>query len=326
MMLFAFNGEEPIWVKDGCHTNETNDGITCQCSHLTFFGILLSPPPGNISSADVTSLTYITTIGCSLSMIFLAVAIFMHCLIRKRKASQATELLINLFVAMFTLNLSFLVNDKIADTRNLAACVAAAALLHYTMLATLTWFLMEALHLHFIMWKLPSEIKHYMMKICITGWATPAVVVIPLLAVGKYGFLVISTDDGTSAKMCWIPDAAVHQGINVGYYAIVFIFTFSIFILTVRQICHLKPTQDKTQALRSNLFSILGLLLLLGITWAFAFFSHGPLLIPSFYIFTILNSFQGFFLFIYYYNSSKAVGESSGSSTATNTAVTSLNH
>ncbi|XP_044021489.1 adhesion G protein-coupled receptor E5-like isoform X2 [Siniperca chuatsi] len=325
-------GKEPIWVTDGCQTNETNDSITCQCSHLTFFAILLSPPPGNISASDFRSLTYITSIGCGLSMFFLAAALFMHCLIRKTKASQATKILINLFVAMFTLNLSFLINESIANLGNFGACVVMAAVMHYTMLATITWFFMEALHLYFNLWKLPSEIKHYMMKICITGWVTPTVVVIALLAAGKYDNLVIYTNDGNSAKMCWISDAVVHQGVNVGYYAIVFIFTFCIFILILRQIIHFKPTAGKAQdisSIKTNSFSILGLLLLLGITWAFAFFSHGPLLIASYYLFTILNSFQGFFLFIYYYNSSKIVGEDrslpfSSSSTATShTAVTS---
>lgn len=67
----------------------------------------------------------------------------------------------------------------------------------------------------------------------------------------------------------------------------------SVFIITVRMF---KRTAGKTQDSRStktNTFSILGLLFLLGITWAFAFFSYGPMLIPSYYIFTILNSFHG---------------------------------
>uniref|UniRef100_UPI0037E8F6E0 adhesion G-protein coupled receptor G5-like n=1 Tax=Semicossyphus pulcher TaxID=241346 RepID=UPI0037E8F6E0 len=317
-------GKDPVWIKDGCHTNETNGSITCQCSHLTFFAVLLSPPPGNISSSDLTSLTYITRTGCGLSMFFLVVAIFMHCLIRKGKASQATQILMNLLFAMFTLNLTFLVNDKIADLRIFGACVAIAAFMHYIMLATITWFFMEALHLYFSLWTRSSEIKHYMVKMCVTGWVTPAVVVIPFLAFGKYDYLDISADDGTSAKMCWIPDVAVHQGVNVGYYALVFIVTISIFILTLRQIFLLKPTQGKAGdvgSIKTNSVSILGLILLLGITWGFAFFSHGPLLIPSYYIFSILNSFQGFFLFIYYYKSSKVVAEtsvtvSSSSSTA----------
>ncbi|XP_070698687.1 adhesion G-protein coupled receptor G2-like [Pempheris klunzingeri] len=301
-------GKQPIWTTDGCQTNETADSITCQCSHLTFFAILLSPPPGNISTSDFNSLTYITSIGCGLSVFFLAVALFMHFLIRKRKAGQATKILINLFVAMITLNLSFLTNESIANLGNFGACVTMAALMHYTLLATFTWFFIQALHLYLNLSKLPSNIKHYMMKICITGWVTPAVVVITLLALGKYDYIAIVTDDGNSAKMCWISDAVVHQGVNIGYYAVVFIFTLTMFIITVRQILifpHTAGGTRDTNSIKTNSFAILGLFLLLGITWAFAFFSHGPLLIPSYYIFTMLNSFQGFFLFIYYYNSSK---------------------
>lgn len=76
----------------------------------------------------------------------------------------------NLFVAMFNLNLSFLVNEKITDLGNFGACVAIAAVMHYTMLATFTWFFIEALHLYLSLWKLPTKIKHYMTKICVAGW------------------------------------------------------------------------------------------------------------------------------------------------------------
>ncbi|XP_069007888.1 adhesion G-protein coupled receptor G2-like [Embiotoca jacksoni] len=112
--------------------------------------------------------------------------------------------------------------------------------------------------------------------------------------------------------MCWMSDVAVHQWVNIGYYAVVFIFTFGIFIITVWKISQLKHAAGKVQDdsyTKKNISSICGLFLLLGITWGFAFFSHGPLLLPSYYIFTILNSFQGFFLFIYYYNSTKIVVE-----------------
>lgn len=239
----------------------------------------------------------------------------------------------NLFVAMFNLNLSFLVNESIAKLGNFNACVAMAAVMHYSMLATFSWFFIQALHLYFNMWKLPTEVKHYVMKVCVAGWVTPAVVVIALLATRKYNYIVINSDDGNSAKMCWIPDAVIHQGVNIGYYTLVFIFTFGIFVMTVRQIILLKPKAVKAQdndSIKTNSFSILGLFLLLGITWAFAFFSYGPLRIPSYYIFTILNSFQGFFMFIYYYNSGKVVAAdkpttvSTSSTATTNTVVSPL--
>ncbi|XP_014187468.2 adhesion G-protein coupled receptor G5 [Haplochromis burtoni] len=323
------NGKS-LWITDGCQTVETNNSITCQCTHLTFFAILMSPPPANISTSDVNTLTYITSIGCGLSLFFLIVGLFMHVLVRKGKASEATKILMNLFVAMLILNLSFLTNESISNLGIEGACVAIAAVLHYGMLATFTWFFMQALHLYLSLRRICTEVKHYMLKICITGWVIPAVVVIALLASQKYNSININTNEGKAATMCWISDAGIHQGVNIGYYAVVFVFTLSVFILTVRQIV-LMPKAGKAQdniSIKSNTSTILSLFLLLGITWAFAFFSYGPLLIASYYIFTILNSFQGFFLFIYYYKSSKIIGDSKihtqSSSTATsNTAVTS---
>ncbi|XP_039898779.1 adhesion G-protein coupled receptor G2-like [Simochromis diagramma] len=323
------NGKS-LWITDGCQTVETNNSITCQCTHLTFFAILMSPPPANISTSDVNTLTYITSIGCGLSLFFLIVGLFMHVLVRKGKASEATKILMNLFVAMLILNLSFLTNESISNLGIKGACVAIAAVLHYGMLATFTWFFMQALHLYLSLHRICTEVKHYMLKICITGWVIPAVVVIALLASQKYNSININTNEGKAATMCWISDAGVHQGVNIGYYAVVFVFTLSVFIVTVRQIV-LMPKAGKAQdnsSIKSNTSTILSLFLLLGITWAFAFFSYGPLLIASYYIFTILNSFQGFFLFIYYYKSSKIIGDgkihTQSSSTATsNTAVTS---
>lgn len=94
-------------------------------------------------------------------------------------------------------------------------------------------------------------------------------------------------------------DSAVHFGVNIVYYALVFIFTFSVFIITVVQIVHFGFNAAETQnnrSTKSKLFCIVVLFFLLGISWAFAFFSYGPLLLPSYYVFTILNSFQGAFL------------------------------
>ncbi|XP_063040146.1 adhesion G-protein coupled receptor G2-like [Engraulis encrasicolus] len=306
-------GNQTNWTEDGCTTLETDSTITCQCSHLTFFAILMSlPGNGTISESDLSNLTYISYIGCGLSLFFLGVALFMHFLLRRGKSSQSVQVLMNVFVALFLLNLTFLTNEWVANTGSYVGCVAIAMLMHYSMLATFTWFAMQALHLylHLVMMLDIKTFKHYMLKMCLPAWICPALVVIVIAALDKYQLVDINTSSGKGAKMCWTKDMLVHYAVNIGYYALVFLFSMGIFVVMVQRICMARKMQSKDvkqPSTSKNLSIIMSLLFLLGITWGVAFFSYGPMLIPSYYIFCILNSFQGLFLFIYYYNNSRDV-------------------
>ncbi|KAI3364138.1 hypothetical protein L3Q82_010953, partial [Scortum barcoo] len=147
----------------------------------------------------------------------------------------------------------------------------------------------------------------------------PSIVGIVLLSTGKYGEQVIQT--GTTegnVAMCWITDSDVHYIVNIGYYVLVFLFTFTTFIIILSWLFCLRKTKTataKTNTGGKKIVTILGLCCVLGVTWGFAFFAYGVLRIPSYYIFTVLNSFQGFFLFIYYYNTSHS-GEINGGGNA----------
>ncbi|KPP78220.1 hypothetical protein Z043_102292, partial [Scleropages formosus] len=286
----------PVWTTDGCETTTNNGTITCCCNHLTFFAILMTTEDKLIlSSKDLQSLTYITYIGCGMSMFFLGVALFMHFLLsnankvtstfihlafqthcffmkpsflpRRTKASKSTRILINLFLAMFLLNLTFLSNEWVANIKNNFSCIFIAMATHYFMLSTITWFAIEAFQLYLQLIKVFNiDIRHYMAIILITGWGE-----------------------------CWIRNNTVEYIVNIGYYAVVFLFTSIIFIAVLKRIVYLKSAKVGSPSQRSitkELFTVLGLCALLGITWGFAFFSYGPLRIPSYYIFTILNSFQ----------------------------------
>lgn len=95
---------------------------------------------------------------------------------------------------------------------------------------------------------------------------------------------------------CWITDINVHYIVNIGYYALVFLFTFTTFIILVSWLSCLKRSKGGIVQLNRNsrsIVSVLGLCCMLGVTWGFAFFAYGALQIPAYYIFTILNSFQG---------------------------------
>uniref|UniRef100_A0A8C9TZA0 Adhesion G protein-coupled receptor G3-like n=1 Tax=Scleropages formosus TaxID=113540 RepID=A0A8C9TZA0_SCLFO len=316
-------GNSPVWTTDGCETTTNNGTITCCCNHLTFFAILMTTEDKLIlSSKDLQSLTYITYIGCGMSMFFLGVALFMHFLLRRTKASKSTRILINLFLAMFLLNLTFLSNEWVANIKNNFSCIFIAMATHYFMLSTITWFAIEAFQLYLQLIKVFNiDIRHYMAIILITGWAMPFVAPLGIVISGNYGNLTIYAN-GTTAHMCWIRNNTVEYIVNIGYYAVVFLFTSIIFIAVLKRIVYLKSAKVGSPSQRSitkELFTVLGLCALLGITWGFAFFSYGPLRIPSYYIFTILNSFQGFFLFLYYYNTAKVIGDKPNLATTTST-------
>ncbi|XP_051264813.1 adhesion G-protein coupled receptor G2 isoform X2 [Dicentrarchus labrax] len=337
---YSWNGEgsRPNWTSDGCQTLSDGVNITCQCSHLTFFAILLTPLNETISSSDLNRLTIITQVGCGLSMFFLGTVLFMHCLMRKTKASKATRILINLVLAMFLLNFSFLVNNPVAKLKSSVGCKIMAALMHYFMLATFTWFAAQAFHLCLQLYMGGKiGIRRYILKVSITSWVLPSIVGIILLIIGKYGEQVIETNDSEEkVSMCWITDSDTHYAVNIGYYVLVFIFTLTIFTIILSWLFCLKRTSvgnmqsgksGKSGKSGRSIVTILGLCCMLGLTWGFAFFAHGVLQIPAYYIFTVFNSFQGFFLFIYYYNTSH-VGEidvgQSNSSSSVSTLKTSL--
>ncbi|KAL2081813.1 hypothetical protein ACEWY4_021631 [Coilia grayii] len=325
-------GSEPNWTDAGCNTKLKERQVICECNHLTFFAVLMTAPDFTkdpIPSSDLSSLTYISYIGCGVSVFFLGIALFMFFCIRKAKASNGTHILLHLLMALFMLNVTFLTNEWIANLKSDIGCKIMAAIMHYAMLSSFSWFAVEAFHLCLQMTKYAAmSVPHYKLKLCIAGWVPPAIVVLAIFILGRYGELVISADDGAKSRMCWIVDSATHYVVNIGYYALVFLFTFTVFVVMLRWLCYFRSSKvtgsgAKQSGTRSgDVITIMGLCCTLGIAWSFAFFSHGPLRTPSFYIFSILNSLQGLFLFIYYYNTSKLIGDADTSSPSTSTTTT----
>ncbi|XP_073784074.1 adhesion G-protein coupled receptor G5-like isoform X2 [Danio rerio] len=309
----SWNGKGNLeWTTFGCETKQINsNSIKCSCSHLTFFAVLMSVPDANAVAPYLESLTLISAIGCGISVFFLAIALFMHFLLRKAKSNQATKILINMFGALFLLNVSFLSNESVANSGDKNACVFIALLMHYSMLTTFTWFFIQALHMYLWLIRQNVTITNYMRKITVLGWGFSAPAVIAVVSVGGYNKTILTASSGKVAQMCWITNPLIHYILNMGYYIFVFIFTIGIFIITILtriiQSRHIRATEGKRQTFRKQLMMVLSLFLLFGLTWAVAFFSYGPMLIPSYYIFCALNSLQGFFLFLYYFHIHKDV-------------------
>lgn len=98
---------------------------------------------------------------------------------------------------------------------------------------------------------------------------------------------------------CWITDPTVHYVVNIGYYSAIFLFTSLTFVVMLRWLCLLRHkcssiiSMSAKSSRPSDALTIMGLCCILGLSWGFAFFAYGPMQIPAYYIFSILNSFQG---------------------------------
>ena len=106
----------------------------------------------------------------------------------------------------------------------------------------------------------------------------------------------------TPSKRCWMTDDEIQYIINITYYAVVFLFTFSTLIVILSWLCLTKTSPALNVRMdhsNAGIWSVFGLCCTLGITWGIVFFAHGALRLPSYYIFTILNSFQGMVTFLY---------------------------
>ncbi|XP_055005236.1 adhesion G-protein coupled receptor G2-like isoform X2 [Boleophthalmus pectinirostris] len=322
------NGSMPNWSNDGCETVIEGINITCRCTHMTFFAILMTPLNETLSSFDLNTLTTITRVGCGVSMFFLGIILFMHFIMRRGNSSNSTIILIHLVIAMFLLVFSFLVNDFVAKTKNSVGCTIMAASMHYFMLTTFTWFAAHAFHLCLQLYSGGKvQIQRYVLKVAVFSWVMPSIIIITLLGLGKYGEMTIRTENtATSASMCWILDNDVHYIVNIGYYALVFLFTFSTLILMLTWLYCMRQTQKAAQVKSGStcqkITIIMGLCCILGVTWSCAFFAYGVFRVPAYYCFSIFNSFQGFCLFIYYYKMSRIVESNDPSSASTNSSST----
>ncbi|XP_071411204.1 adhesion G-protein coupled receptor G2 isoform X2 [Pithys albifrons albifrons] len=303
---FNKNGGHGGWSNEGCIVKESRINETvCSCNHLTSFAVLLNVY-GNISLNPTQELvlTFVSYIGCGLSAIFLSVTLVTYLAFEKIRRDYPSKILIQLCSALLLLNLVFLLDSWIAlyDTRGL--CIAVAVFLHYFLLVSFTWMGLEAFHMYLALVKVfNTYVQRYILKFCLVGWGLPAVVVSIVLAVSPDNYGLITTGKVSingPDTFCWIKNRIVFYITAVGYFCLMFLINVSMFIVVLIQLCRIKKkkqlgTQRRTSI--QDVRSVVGLTFLLGITWGLAFFTVNEVFT---YLFTIFNTLQGFFIFIFY--------------------------
>ncbi|KAM6223749.1 adhesion G-protein coupled receptor G1 [Rhynchocyon petersi] len=294
------------WSDAGCETLRTETQTSCLCNHLTYFAVLM------VSSVEVDAihkhyLTLLSYVGCAISALACILTITAYLFSRRKPRDYTIKVHMNLLLAVFLLDMSFLLSEPVALTGSEPACRASGVFLHFSLLACLTWMGLEGYNLYRLVVEVfGTYVPGYMLKLSLVGWGFPIflVAVVALVDVNNYGPIILAVhrtpESITYPSMCWIRDSLISHITNLGLFSLVFLFNTAMLGTMVVQILRLRPHAQKWP----HVLTLLGLSLVLGLPWALVFisFASGTFQLVILYLFSIITSFQGFLIFLWYWS------------------------
>ncbi|KAI4569302.1 hypothetical protein MJT46_006596 [Ovis ammon polii x Ovis aries] len=293
------------WDTRGCWVTSTRDNsTTCQCTHLSIFAVLMAYY--SVQEED-PALTVITYVGLSLSLLclLLAALTFLLC---KAIQNTSTSLHLQLSLCLFLAHLLFL--TAFDRTENKVLCAIIAGALHYLYLASFTWMLLVGLHLFLSARNLTvvnySGINRFMKKAMFpVGYGVPAVIVAISAASRPHLY-------GTPTS-CWLHSGKGFKWGFLGPVCAIFSVNLAFFLMTLwilkSKLCSLNSEVSTLQNTRMLTFKATAQLFILGCTWFLGLLQVGTAAHVMAYLFTIINSLQGVFIFLVYCLLSQQVRE-----------------
>ncbi|XP_058290586.1 adhesion G protein-coupled receptor L3 isoform X36 [Hylobates moloch] len=283
------------WSTQGCRlltTNKTH--TTCSCNHLTNFAVLMAHVEVKHSDAvhDLL-LDVITWVGILLSLGCLLICIFTFCFFRGLQSDRNT-IHKNLCISLFVAELLFLIGINRTDQP--IACAVFAALLHFFFLAAFTWMFLEGVQLYIMLVEV-FESEHSRRKyFYLVGYGMPALIVAVSAAVDYRSY-------GTD-KVCWLRLDTYFIWSFIGPATLIIMLNVIFLGIALYKMFHhtaiLKPESGCLDNIKSWVIGAIALLCLLGLTWAFGLMYINESTVIMAYLFTIFNSLQGMFIFIFH--------------------------
>ncbi|NXX59160.1 AGRL3 protein, partial [Scopus umbretta] len=280
------------WSTQGCRlltTNKTH--TTCSCNHLTNFAVLMAHVEVKHSDAvhDLL-LDFITWVGILLSLVCLLICIFTFCFFRGLQSDRNT-IHKNLCISLFYKHLPLLFS-----IRTQIACAVFAALLHFFFLAAFTWMFLEGVQLYIMLVEV-FESEHSRRKyFYLVGYGMPALIVAVSAAVDYRSY-------GTD-KVCWLRLDTYFIWSFIGPATLIIMLNVIFLGIALYKMFHhtaiLKPESGCLDNIKSWVIGAIALLCLLGLTWAFGLMYINESTVIMAYLFTIFNSLQGMFIFIFH--------------------------
>ncbi|XP_061627350.1 adhesion G protein-coupled receptor L3 isoform X19 [Phyllopteryx taeniolatus] len=284
-----------FWSTQDCRLLATNRTHTsCSCTHLTSFAVLMAHM--EVKKADSIHdllLDVITWVGILLSLVCLLICIFTFCFFRGLQSDRNT-IHKNLCISLFIAESLFLVGINRADQP--IACAVFAALLHFFFLAAFTWMFLEGVQLYIMLVEV-FESEHSRTKyFYLAGYGVPAVIVAVSAAVDYRSY-------GTD-RVCWLRLDTYFIWSFIGPATLIIMLNVIFLGIALYKMFHhtaiLKPDSGCLDNIKSWVIGAIALLCLLGLTWAFGLMYINESTVIMAYLFTIFNSLQGMFIFIFH--------------------------
>ncbi|XP_019731076.1 adhesion G-protein coupled receptor D2 isoform X1 [Hippocampus comes] len=294
------NNHTSGWSTDGCSVIFAGSGVTsCVCNHTTNFAVLMNYLKPKWSPEEELILTKLTFIGSGASLCALVVTLMLFTILDIPR-SDRTSIHKNLFIALIFAQVILLCSGS--AIHNKVACTLVAALLHLFFMAAFSWMLVEGLLLWSKVVAVNLSEERHMKYYYLIGWGLPVLIVTITLASASEKYLA----DG----YCWL---SVQNGVIWGFAGpVIFIIMVNVMVLTrvvVITISTAKrrsmmlavgasPVEQTYEQVRAAVKAVLVLLPILGLTWLCGVLV--PFSIVMAYIFILLNSLQGLFIFLIY--------------------------
>ncbi|XP_014651417.1 PREDICTED: adhesion G protein-coupled receptor E1 [Ceratotherium simum simum] len=261
---WSTDAEGGRWTPSGCVMLEASETHTvCSCNRMANLAIIMA-------SGELTmefSLYIISHVGMIISLVCLVLAIATFLLCRSIR-NHNTYLHLHLCVCLFLAKILFLTGvDK---TDNQMGCAIIAGFLHYLFLACFFWMLVEAVML-FLMVRNLKVVNYFssrnikMTYLCVFGYGLPAVVVAVSAGVKPQGYGMYNR--------CWLNTETGFIWSFLGPVCTIIVINSILLTLTL-------------WILRQKLSSVNAQVSTLKDTSIMA------------YLFTIINSLQGAFIFL----------------------------
>ncbi|XP_040919861.1 adhesion G-protein coupled receptor F3 isoform X2 [Toxotes jaculatrix] len=301
-----WNTKEKQWSSEGCTLKSRDDNRTvCTCNHLTSFSVLMSKR--DISTDILDMITHVG-LGVSISclMVFLIIEYLVWSAVVKTNLSHFRHTaLVNIAVFLLLADCSFLASSS-PETLGDTWCLVLTVCKHLFYLAMFSWMLsMSVMLVHQLIFVFnPLRKRVFMFLSSIVGY------VCPILIVGSsYVYCKYTKKPYYNKKTCWLVFERILEGsmhaflLPVGTIVLTNLFSMVVVIVTLMK----SSVPDGSKADKETAKSILKVVVFLtpvfGVTWIIGFFqlmldeTH-PMQTVAVYSFTILNSFQGFFILL----------------------------